>query len=209
MYKGTALEELVYMYLRKHRMVGELHPWKKDEYEKYNPIVGLLIPMSNAFEEVKGFLDRPDMPLTRFKNILELYNIQDLPKPDDLVRAKIKWEVNKQFNRREDMPTIRMSELLSELNVSQNNCKYSSTEERVVCQGRKGYIYEDIDNPSRCFVYIEGETKRKFNSIQKRLPFLHLLLDQESKGKFRFDGHFTTDEATEIRKILGLRQKQQ
>jgi hypothetical protein len=68
---------------------------------------------------------------------------------------------------------------------------------------RRGQISTD---GVRFYVYVQTDTKRRWEKTKRTLNFMAISQDGDVEGIFTFEGLPTADQATIIRKVLGLRR---
>lgn len=99
-----------------------------------------------------------------------------------------------------------LSELLVTLLASASHLRVDEAGWHVL-EGKHGYIAKYSDRPDDILIYISCRSRRHWTYTKKRLSFCKVTQDGDSEGCLRLSRKPTPDEARQLRKALGLRQR--
>jgi hypothetical protein len=102
--------------------------------------------------------------------------------------------------------TPKLEDIIQQLNVSKQSARYNGECEKVVIQGKHGYVCEDERDPCKIHVFVTARSERHFRSIKRRLAFMRAVMHDDDHLHFTLviGDELPAEHAETIRKVVGL-----
>jgi hypothetical protein len=102
--------------------------------------------------------------------------------------------------------TPKLEDIIQQLNVSKQSARYNGECEKVVIQGKHGYVCEDERDPCKIHVFVTARSERHFRSIKRRLAFMRIAKSEGDRGDFTLviGRELPVEHAEAIRSAIGL-----